>query len=260
MEKIGEIHENATMQGASLRPPENEGAKGKGGGGGKKINCRDKNFGVGRNLLATLSSSLLLRATTVNGAESAKENRLLGWAKEFLSPSSCCTLLAIVFMAFESGTVDSSPHRSQEIFSEKSVFVKSRMIFANLHAYAPKWDPFNFVLVETVEDVSAFPVLFHPMLYNCHPCCLTEPEKDSISPPSLPPNSRCPKNRPFWASNWKEFLAFYCAQIIWQKGDRPGFWAGRGARARNRSLRAQKQTQYMPTSMESCKMGLLRVT
>ena len=33
---MGEIHENATMQGASLRLPENEGAKGKGGGKGKK--------------------------------------------------------------------------------------------------------------------------------------------------------------------------------------------------------------------------------
>ncbi len=97
---MGEIHENATKQGASLRPPENEGAKGKGGGGGKKINCRDKNFGVGRNLLATLSSALLRRATTVNGAESAKENRLLGWAKEFLSPSSLVHLIGHRFYGF----------------------------------------------------------------------------------------------------------------------------------------------------------------
>ncbi len=165
-------------------------------------------------------------------------------------------------MAFESGTVDSSPHRSQEIFSEKSVFVKSRMIFVpNLHAYAPKWDPFNFVLVETVEDVSSFSVLFHPMLYNCHPL-LPDRTRKRLNQPSLPfpPNSRCPKKPSFWGFQQEGIFSVLLRPDYLAKGRQTWFLGGGGARARNRSLRAQKQTQYMPPSMESCKMGLLHVT
>ena len=163
-------------------------------------------------------------------------------------------------MAFESVTSDSSPHRSQEIFSEKSVFVKSRMIFANLHAYAPKWDPFNFVLVETVEDVSSLSILFHPMLYNCHPCCLTEPEKDSISPSSLPPKQSMPKKPSFWGFQQEGIFSVLLRPDYLAKGRQTWFLGGeRGTSEESVTPRPKTDPVYAP-SMESCKMGLLHVT